>query len=63
HVLEKEVPRPVPKPAPTLTSATSEYWKRQLTGTGAMTTTATPADPVSANNMMQRGFRWALCGP
>ncbi|EEY63271.1 SNF2 family helicase/ATPase and F-box protein, putative [Phytophthora infestans T30-4] len=53
HVLEKEVPRPVPKPAPTLTSATSEYWKRQLTGTGATTTTATPVRPViSANNMM-----------
>ncbi|ETM47366.1 hypothetical protein L914_07913, partial [Phytophthora nicotianae] len=58
RVLEKEVPRPVP--VPSVTSATSEYWKRQLTGTGTVTppalaasTTATPARPViSANNMM-----------
>ncbi|KAG7381116.1 hypothetical protein PHYPSEUDO_006442 [Phytophthora pseudosyringae] len=80
RVLEKEIPRGTPivaKPATSVTSATSEYWKRQLTGTIAVapassvspataktTSTATPARPViTASNIMAAGIPMGFMRP
>ncbi|KAG2884834.1 Helicase [Phytophthora cactorum] len=72
RVLEKEVPRatPIAKPVTNVTSATSEYWKRQLTGSGAAASvvstvsTSTPARPViTANNMMAAGIPMGFMRP
>lgn len=73
RVLEKEAPI-VSKPAPSVLSSTSEYWKRQFTGASPVTPHASLISPVStmaaaitsrnpvvvANNMMGAGFPMGL---